>query len=353
MTWTVVGQDGAVGVLRGAIEHARVAHAYLFAGSSHVGKTLTALQFAQALNCDSDERPCGRCRSCERIAAGAHPDVEIIGIGGLCIEENEHNHAKDNSRDVRICQIRRIEKIASRAPFEGRHRVLIVDPADAMNQVTQNALLKTLEEPPPNVVIILIVEHEDHMLDTIRSRARRIAFTGAPLDLIERTLRTHWGVEPARAAALARLSGGRIGWAVLALNDERMMEKREAALDDVSDLAAATITARMAAANEMGSRYSKDRAAVHATLGVWQAWWRDILLIAAGREPQATHRERLDTLRPLAAQCDVAAAVRALRAITDARQQLEENASPALTLESMVLSWPQLRPNAVASRLSN
>jgi DNA polymerase-3 subunit delta' len=131
-----------------------------------------------------------------------------------------------------------------------------------------------------------------------------------------------------------------------------MLEDREQALQRAETLAAAPIAERFAFANEAGSRYTKDRAAVHATLEMWQEWWRDLLLIAAGREDRAVHRDRLDRLRVLAAQCDVASAVRALRAVTDARQQLEENASPVLALEAMMLALPELRPNAVAGRLA-
>jgi DNA polymerase-3 subunit delta' len=356
MPWTVIGQDHAINVLKRALEGDALPHAWLFAGSRYVGKTLTALQFAQALNCTGagdDPPPCGRCRQCERVASGTHPDVEIVTLGGPCDEEkHNYDHAKDDSRDIRICQVRRLERVISRAPYEGRYRVMIIDPADAMRDVTQNALLKTLEEPPPRVVIILIAEHEDGLLDTIRSRARRLAFTGAGRHVIERYLRTHRDVEPERAAALARLSGGRVGWAVLALHDEKMMEQRERALASAEALAGASLTERFAFAGEVGGKYTRDRAAVHLTLELWQEWWRDVLLIAAGREEQAVHRDRLDRLHALAAQCDVGAAARGLRAITDARQHLEENASPVLALETMMLALPQLRPNAVAGRLT-
>ena len=97
MSWTLVGQDAAVAVLKSAVERDRVAHAYLFAGPKHVGKTVAALQFAQLLNCTGAEPPCGRCRACERIAGGQHPDVEMIGIGGMC-DENDHKHSPDDSR---------------------------------------------------------------------------------------------------------------------------------------------------------------------------------------------------------------------------------------------------------------
>ncbi len=352
MTWTVVGQDAAIGVLKGGVESGRLSHAYLFAGPAHTGKTLTALQFAQLLNCIGEDPPCGRCRQCERIASGSHPDVEIVSLGGIC-DESDHSHTPADSRGIRICQIRRLERVISRAPYEGRCRVQIIEPAELLGREAEVALLKTLEEPPAQVVIILIAEHAEQLLETIRSRVRRVAFGGMPKAAIESALRIRWDQEPDRAAELARLSGGRLGWAVLALQDERMIEHREDALARAEALASASVAERFAYAGELGGRYSKDRAAVQGTLEMWQEWWRDVLLIAAGREDRAAHHDRIDRLRALATGCDVAAAARGLRGITDARQQLDENASPVLALEVMMLALPQLRPNAVAGRLAD
>ncbi|MDP9237294.1 MAG: DNA polymerase III subunit [Chloroflexota bacterium] len=356
MSWTVVGQDAAITALSAAVARDRIAHAYLFAGPEHTGKTLTALQFAQRLNCTGEQPPCGRCRQCEHVASMTHADVEIVGIGSpLCDPrpgEPPHDHSKDDSRDIRICQVRRLERVVSRAPFEGRHRVMIIEPAAAMNEAAANALLKTLEEPPDGVVLILITDREEMLLPTIRSRARRIGFAGQPPALIERTLRTRWDVGPEQAAELARMSGGHIGWAVVAMHDKSLLEQRREALDVAQSMTSAPLSERFAWAAEVGGRYTRDRGAVQATLEVWQAWWRDILLIAAGRDLLAVHSDRLDTLRPLAAQCDVRRAVRALRAIADARVQLTENATPVLALEMMTLALPRLQPNAVSGRLA-
>ncbi len=362
MSWTVVGQDAAVHVLTAAVKNDRVAHAYLFAGPGHVGKSLAAMQFAQLLNCAAEgpDAPCGECRSCEKIASGKHPDIEMVGIGGQCEDTDHPDHSKDNSRDIRICQVRRLERVISRAPYEGKRRVVIIEPAHALNGAMMNpdvtaapvaALLKTLEEPPDGVVFLLVTDQEEMMPATIRSRARRVGFAGQPRDLIEVTLRTRWGAEPDDAAELARLAGGRLGWAVAALRDEKLLTSRATVLDKCETLAQSTITDRFAAASTLGSAYSRNRADTQATFELWQEWWRDILLIAAGREQQVVNVDRLDTLRPLAAQCAVPAAVRALKAIADARQQLIENASPTLTLESMMLALPVLRANAVTSRL--
>jgi DNA polymerase-3 subunit delta' len=361
MSWTVVGQDAAIKVLNNAVSNERVAHAYLFTGPAHVGKTLTAMQFAQLLNCTGEERPCGECKTCERITSGTHPDVETMSIGGLCADRDHgYDHSKDNSRDIRICQVRRIEEVISRAPFDGRYRVIVIEPADALNGGRTNpnetapavaALLKTLEEPPPYVVFVLVTDFEEMLPDTIRSRARRVAFAGQSREAIEMTLRTRFDMEPERATELARIAGGRLGLAIASLTDEKLVESREEALDRAEAVAQASLAERFAAASSLGGSYTRNRAATQATLELWQEWWRDLLLVVAARDTQVVNPGRLDTLRGLAAQCDVPRAVRALRAITDARQQLVENASPVLTLEGMMLALPVLKPNAVATRL--
>jgi DNA polymerase-3 subunit delta' len=346
--FTLIGHDEAVAALVRAVEHDAVAHAYLFTGPAHVGKTLAALQFAQLLNCTGEEsRPCGRCRSCERIASVTHPDLEVVGIGGVC-DETEHSHTAADSRDIRICQVRRLQQIISRAPYDARYRVVIIDPADAMNDATANALLKTLEEPPSYVVIVLVADHEDMLLETIRSRVRRVWFGGAPRAEIEQALRTRWDLEPPAAAELARLSGGRIGWAVASMQDAGLLEARAEALAAAETLATASLVERFKFAADLGGRYSRDRTRVQTVLEVWQEWWRDLLLIAARQEVLVVNRDRLDRLHALKAQCDVADAARALRAITDARQHLAENASPVLALEAMMLGIPALRAPAAS-----
>ncbi len=176
MSWDIVGQEQAVAVLRRAVEdEARLSHAYLFVGPEHVGRATTARRFAQALNCEAESsspptrpegsiesggrpqtpageaeplltpressRPCGECRPCRLIAEDKHPDVEWVGVGGLCEVSEHKDHSADKSRDVRICQIRRLERVVSLTPYEGRYRVVIIDPADAVSVEAANEVL--------------------------------------------------------------------------------------------------------------------------------------------------------------------------------------------------------------------
>ncbi|MEX1253109.1 MAG: hypothetical protein WEE64_02085 [Dehalococcoidia bacterium] len=391
--WDVIGQGRAVALLRRAIEdEARLSHAYLFAGPEHVGRATTARRFAQALNCergassvaeslqaprggeedgeagkprlrlvgyDAEDDgqaggpglpgeangvgsvPCGECRSCRHIEDDKHPDVEWLGVGGLCEESEHKDHSADNSRDIRICQVRRLERVVSRAPFEGRYRVVIVDPAEAMTVEAANAFLKTLEEPPAQVVLVLLTAHEEALRETVRSRCRRVVFSGVPRARIEEGLRERWGAEAPQAERLARLAQGRLGWAVAALQDEKLLAEREAVAEEIDALLSGDLAGRFSYAASLGARYPLDPKTVRDTLELWRVWWRDVLLMAAGREELVADTDRLDTLRPQAAQYGVGGALRALTAVGDAAQHLEQHANPTLALEVMLLALPE------------
>ncbi|KKK69311.1 hypothetical protein LCGC14_2935320, partial [marine sediment metagenome] len=165
MTWGLVGQDRAVAALTGALAAGRLAHAYMLAGPERVGKHTLALKLAAALNCEGDEPPCGECNPCRRIGGGIHADVQTVTV-----EEGEDGAQKG----IHVSQIREIERATALKPFEGRSRVVVIDPAEEMNAAAQNAFLKTLEEPPPQVVFVLVTTDESRLLPTIRSRCRRL-----------------------------------------------------------------------------------------------------------------------------------------------------------------------------------
>lgn len=334
--WSVIGQDRAVATLRAAVEGGRLAHAYLFVGPRAVGKATAARQFAQALNCRGEDPPCGRCRSCHLIAEDKHPDVEFVGVGGLCEEPSHRDHGADGSREVRICQVRRIERIASRSPFEGRYRVVVVDPADALNVEAANAFLKTLEEPPQGVVLILISEREEALLPTVRSRCRRVVFGPMSRRAVRDALVERWQVSNADAERLAERAGGRIGRAIAALRDESAGESWRLAAEEAAELAAAPYAVRFARVADIARRYSRDQDAVDARLEGWTEWWRGVL--AAAADPGG--RSRLDGDAPALSRYNVEDVVHALAAIDRAGAALRSSGNPALVLEALMLELP-------------
>jgi len=119
--WQLVGQDRAVTLLQRNLERGAVAHAYLLVGPPHVGKMTLALELAQALNCEAAEPPCGECDPCQKVASGKHADVQVIGV-------NSNGNSNDKPRtEISIEQVREIQHSSSLPPFEGKHKVFIID----------------------------------------------------------------------------------------------------------------------------------------------------------------------------------------------------------------------------------
>ncbi len=345
--WKVVGQERAVAVLSRALSEDRLSHAYLFVGPPHVGKATTALEFAQSLNCRGEDPPCHRCRECHVIAEGKHPDVEVVSPGGVCDESDHRDHGADGSKDIRICQVRRLVHLVSRAPFEGRFRVIIVDPADALNEEAANAFLKTLEEPPASAVIILVTSQEEALPMTVRSRCRRVPFAPLAVAQVAEVLERDWSVPAEEARLLARLSGGRLGWALAAVDDESVLEARTSALAEIWRMTAAGRDERFAYAGRLASLFPRDRQAVLATLDLWRDWWRDVLLVRAGlsegrEEPPAglANVDALDKLALEGTKYHMADLIRFLEAIGETRRYLLDNVNPYLALEVLMLELP-------------
>jgi DNA polymerase-3 subunit delta' len=332
--WQTIGQDRAVAALQRGLAQGRQAHAYLFAGPPQVGKGTLALELAQALNCEGAEPPCQECTPCRRIAAGIHADVQVVGVEAT--EGAVH-------KDISIQQIRDIERAVSLRPFEGRCRVIIIDPADAMNEAAQNAFLKTLEEPPPDVVFVLITSRPQALRPTIRSRCQRLNLSPLPLPQLEEALRQRWSLAPRQAQLLARLSQGRPGWAIAAHRDEEMMRVRHEALMDIRTLPERTIQERFAYASEVASRFSRDRATVLAVLDLWREWWRDVLLLCTGCQDAIINLDLWDILRAEAARYDSTQVVAFLRSLAATKRHLEENVNPRLALEVLMLDLPAPR----------
>ena len=166
--WQLTGHSRAIGLLRQSLGSGRLSHAYLFVGPAHVGKFTLALNLAQAVNCDGGDPPCQECVPCRRIAAAKHADIHIVDL--LSVEKKE----------IGIRQVADMQTAAHLPPFEGRHKVFIFDRAELLSHEAANSLLKTLEEPPPNVLIILLTARESALLPTIASRCQRVELRPLP-----------------------------------------------------------------------------------------------------------------------------------------------------------------------------
>jgi len=324
-SWPVIGHEWAVAHLSRALVHGRMRHAYLITGPDQVGKTTLARAFAAALNCTGEQPPCGRCRACTLIARDAHPDVTVIA-------------AEAGGSTLKIDQVRALQQALALRPFEARYRVAILRNFHQANPAAANALLKTLEEPAPGVVLLLTATSADLLLPTIVSRCQPLHLRPLPLQTVYQALIQRWGAAPEQAQTLARLSGGRIGWAIRALGDPALLTLRQEALTTLTALLESSRRERFA----LIERLPQDKATLTEVLGIWQSFWRDVVLAARGSRAPVTNYDCAGQITALALGAGAEQAERALLATNRTLDYLYKNANTRLALEVLALEYPGL-----------
>jgi DNA polymerase-3 subunit delta' len=306
-----------------------ISRANLITGPERVGKAHLALRFAAALNCTTAGEPCGVCSNCRRIAARTHPDVMVIS------PDDGH---------VKIGQIRQMQYELALKPYEARWRVAIITDMHTATEEAQNALLKTLEEPPAQAVLILTALDAGLLVPTVVSRCRAMALQPVPAAVIAAAL-VERGLTDANAAdEIARLSAGRVGWALEAAGNPRLVEQREQVIADLLDLVCQGSAARISAADTLGRQSN-----LVEVIGEWQSAWRDVLLISGGCPELITNRQHRDRLALLAQSAGLAGAQHAAASTLLAISQLDQNVNPRLAVAAMLLGWCRLDSKAPES----
>ena len=337
--WQTLGYPRIVEALDRALRQSGPAHAYLIVGPAHVGKRRLALDLAKSMNCLGPTPPCDACRSCDRIERGVHPDIQWIGL----LEE-----AGRRRKLVGLAQIQELQHQANLAPFEGRYRVLIVDPAESLSLEAANCLLKTLEEPPERVVLILLATSDAALLPTILSRCQRIDLRPLGVEDVAGALRNRTGLTPERRQQIARLARGRLGWAFEAADSDAFDRTRAAAIAEAAGIVYLSLPDRLQLVSRLAADFSKDRRSVLDRLATWLEWWRDLLLVALGCADLAVNQEREAELARQAAEFGLGTIRRTIQALETAIQQLNENANPRLPIDVLLLHFPVLAPGPVA-----
>jgi DNA polymerase III subunit delta' len=321
-----IGNPGSVAFLRTSLVAGRLAHAYVITGPPQIGKrTLSRLVAAGSIcpHLKAHSGPCGECRSCRLVEKDSHPDVRTVS-------------PEPGKRSVTIEQVRQLEHDAVLRPYEAERKVFILRAADAMAEPAANALLKTLEEPPEDTILILIATDAAQLLPTIASRCREVALRPVPPEEIEAALRARGAVED-RARLLSRLAGGRPGWAIEALADPARLAARA---EQVEQLGQPRV-ARLSVAGAF-----TDAAAARAAMDVWLGWWRDALLVQQDCVDLVANTDRLESLRRLGASQPPEHVWRALARLQEARQQIDANANVRLAVEALLLDLPEASTTA-------
>lgn len=318
--WGITGHEWAVNLLSGQLANGRAGHAYLFTGPPGIGKTLLATRFAQAMNCTGSVPPCGSCRSCTLSEHDGHPDFQTIEAEG---------------KSIKIEQIREMQNTVALRPFEAPYRVNLILRVHEATGPAADALLKTLEEPPPSTRLLLTADIAEALLATIVSRCQVIGLRAVPTEQIASMLTAQTDLSPDEAMLLARLSGGRPGWAINIAKNPARMEQRHQIIEDMIGVLQHNRAMRFQYAEEIARNDHLDQ-----ILDTWQTWWRDVMLLAEQTWVEPVNIDRIDDLHNLASQVGPQAARKALRAVRDTIEALDKNANRRLALEVMLLDMP-------------
>ncbi|MBI4518335.1 MAG: DNA polymerase III subunit delta' [Deltaproteobacteria bacterium] len=265
----VRGHESAKAQLRAALARERLAHAVLLSGPEGVGKQRLAAALAALLVCEdptttTEPDACGSCAGCRQAAAGSHPDVRVVAV-------------PPGKKEIRIEPIRELRSFMQLAPLRARSKVAVITDAHALNPNAQNALLKTLEEPPPRSLLILVTHTPGSLLPTVRSRCQRVHCAPLPDDLVVEILQRDGQLTPAEAACAAAYAEGSPGRALQLRG--ALGERRRRLL---AQLAALPGAGYVRLAQMIQETTGRDDPAL--PLAIMLTWYRDQAVRAVGAE---------------------------------------------------------------------
>ena len=332
-----------------------VAHAYELSGPRSIGKHTVALRLAQTLNCLAEpvtSGGCGACLSCMKVEKGVHPDVLMVTrLVDQTVERGERKGERAaDKKNITIEQIRAMQQDLALRPLEGRKRVVIIDDAADLSEHAEVALLKTLEEPPPHAVLLLVTPTPSRLLETIRSRVRPFPFRPVPRGDIEAALVARYGKEAARFAAVA---AGRPGIAFVLAGDEAARTARGALEREFYTLVASRLTDRFAWAADLAESErdtQKRNEQIETRLLTWGELVRDAAVVASGAGERVLRPERDAESRRLAAAVPSRELVDLAQSFERWRRDVvETTVSSRMLLELLALKLPYRADVAVGA----
>ena len=322
----VIGHADVVTHMQNAIRTDKVSHAYILSGESGSGKKLLAGLFAMTLQCEEHGAdPCGNCPSCKKALSGNHPDILYV------------THEKAGSVSVDEIREQVVNDIAIR-PYESRYKIYIIDDASKMTPQAQNALLKTLEEPPAYAVILLLAENPDALLPTILSRCVMLRLGPVPDTEIQDYLMRQMHVPDYQAEIEASFAQGNIGRAKMIAQSSDFLEMTENAIRQLKRSKDMEVYEMVDAIREL----SGEKQNVRDYLDIYTLWFRDVLLYKATKEVDSLiFKEEISAIRERAAASSYEGLQKILDAIRQADDRLRANVNFDLTMELLYLTMKE------------
>ena len=313
----IIGHSVQLERLRSGMASGRVAHAYLFAGPEGVGKRRIALAFARALLCESG-KGCGTCGGCIKVAAATHPDLLLVNADGAAIK---------------IEQIRSLQQQLVLRSFSGTRKICIIDQAERLTPEAANALLKTLEEPQPGTLLILISSQPERLLPTIRSRCQQLRFARLPRATLSAHLSAALQLDPAEATVLAALADGSLNRA-LGEKQDLYLKKRPQWIQSLSALSAASTLQTFAFAEQLRA----EKETLDDILDIFSLFYRDLLLYQTGAaNAELVNQDLLPLIEEQSARLSRARLLKKIDAVTTARGHLARNVNSHLAMDYMLM----------------
>jgi DNA polymerase-3 subunit delta' len=246
--------------------------------------------------------------------------------------------AEKEGGTLKVEQIRAIRQSLVLKPYQGNYRVALFLRFQEANANAANALLKTLEEAPAYVVLVLTADTPEQLLPTILSRCEVLRLRPLPVETVEGYLKEH-GADPTNARLLAHISGGRPGYALRLMHDKETLDFRAQRLEDLQKLLPSTRRARFAYAEKLADRKNEAKEHMRETLLLWLSYWRDVLLCRTGAQTPLTNVDCTEGIEALAGRLSLGEAHRLVAAAEGAIDQLERNVNPRLLAEVLLLDW--------------
>lgn len=319
----IIGHEQIIGHLQSAIETGKVSHAYIFNGPEYSGKMMLASAFATALQCESDgERPCLQCRSCHQAADRNQPDIIYV------------THEKPNTIGVDDVRVQINNDIAIK-PYSSRYKVYIVDEAEKMNTQAQNALLKTIEEPPAYAVILLLTTNADSFLPTILSRCITLNLKAVKADVIRQYLMKHHQVPDYQADVCTAFAQGNVGKAIQLASSDSFNEMKASVMQLVKRLDDIDLYEFGGAIKQIGEY----KLAITDYFDLIAIWFRDVLYMKATNDVNGLiFKDEVYDIKRQAARHSYQQIEAVLKALDTAKTRLNANVNFDLTMELLLLT---------------
>ena len=319
----VVGHKDVLKYISSAVENNRVSHAYILNGERGSGKKMLANLFAMTLLCETgDNEPCGKCHSCKQAESGNHPDIIRV------------THEKPNS--ISVDDIRtQVNNTVDIKPYQGPYKVYIIPQADMMTPQAQNAILKTIEEPPSYAVFLLLTENAETLLPTINSRCVMLKLRNIKDTLIKKYLMENLEIPDYKADMCTAFAQGNMGRAIMLANSDHFNEIREEAVQLLKHISEMELNEIVAAVKNI-SVYKLE---ITDYLDIIMIWYRDVLLYKATKEiDKVVFKDQLQSIKEQARKSSYEGIELILESLEKAKARLKANVNFDLVMELLFLT---------------